>query len=231
MKKIGAVTIAQSPRTDITADAPRFFQGQTEILEFGCLDRYSLQEAMALRPLPGDYVLTSRLRNGTEVRFSRGIILDQLQAGIRQLEERGVELILLFCTGELGELHASVPLLEPNLLLRALVPLMTRRERIILIPPSQAQAEQSVRRWSAHMPQFSFIPFPASPYQPAPITQELADQINRVPDADLVVMDCLGFSCEMGEALRKKTDKHVILPRTLLFQTAGALLGIQPPPQ
>lgn len=67
--KIGAVTIGQSPRTDITEDAGRFFGDRVELLEFGALDRYTLEEAKQLQPIPGDYGLTSRLRDGTEVHF------------------------------------------------------------------------------------------------------------------------------------------------------------------
>ena len=59
--KIGAVTIGQSPRTDITEDAGRFFGDRVELLEFGALDRYTLEEAKQLQPIPGDYGLTSRL--------------------------------------------------------------------------------------------------------------------------------------------------------------------------
>ena len=48
-RKIGAVTVGQSPRTDITADADTFFHGQVEILESGALDSYSLEEVPYLR--------------------------------------------------------------------------------------------------------------------------------------------------------------------------------------
>ena len=49
-RKIGAVTVGQSPRTDITTDADTFFHGQVEILESGALDSYSLEE---VSPFPG----------------------------------------------------------------------------------------------------------------------------------------------------------------------------------
>ena len=80
--KIGAVTIGQSPRTDITEDAGRFFGDRVELLEFGALDRYTLEEAKQLQPIPGDYGLTSRLRDGTEVHFSRGQVMEEMQRGI-----------------------------------------------------------------------------------------------------------------------------------------------------
>ena len=60
-RKIGAVTVGQSPRTDITADADTFFHGQVEILESGALDSYSLEEVQSLSRPEGDYLLTSRI--------------------------------------------------------------------------------------------------------------------------------------------------------------------------
>ena len=61
-RKIGAVTVGQSPRTDITTDADTFFHGQVEILESGALDSYSLEEVQSLSRPEGDYLLTSRMR-------------------------------------------------------------------------------------------------------------------------------------------------------------------------
>ena len=145
--KIGAVTIGQSPRTDITEDAGRFFGDRVELLEFGALDRYTLEEAKQLQPIPGDYVLTSRLRDGTEVHFSRGQVMEEMQRGIHLLEERGVKLILVFCTGALHGLHSNVPMLEPNQLLRAMAPLLTQKPRILTLTPSETQGQQCERRW------------------------------------------------------------------------------------
>ena len=161
--KIGAVTIGQSPRTDITEDAGRFFGDRVELLEFGALDRYTLEEAKQLQPVPGDYVLTSRLRDGTEVHFSRGQVMDEMQRGIHLLEERGVKLILVFCTGALHGLHSNVPMLEPNQLLRAMAPLLTQKPRILTLTPSETQVQQCERRWKEAQPDFEFTTFPASP--------------------------------------------------------------------
>lgn len=227
--RIGAVTIAQSPRTDITADAVRYLGDQVEILEFGALDRYSVEEAMRLKPVPGDYILTSRLRSGAEVHFSRSMVAEELQRGICLLETQGVQLILVLCTGELGEFQSSVPLLEPNLLLRAMVPLLTRKPRVLTLAPSEAQVRQSETRWKVHLPAFSFTSFAASPYGGMPVSEEAIRQINAMDDADLLIMDCLGFSCQMREQLKSRVNKHVILPRAMLYQAAAELLGIQPP--
>lgn len=224
--KIGAVTIGQSPRTDITEDAGRFFGDRVELLEFGALDRYTPEEAKQLQPIPGDYGLTSRLRDGTEVHFSRGQVMEEMQRGIHLLEERGVKLILVFCTGALHGLHSNVPMLEPNQLLRAMAPLLTQKPRILTLTPSETQVQQCERRWKEAQPDFEFTTFPASPYLGDPFTEELVSRINAVEDADLVIMDCLGFSGAMRDRLQARINKNILLPRSLLFRVACELLGI-----
>ena len=225
--KIGAVTIGQSPRTDITEEAQRFFGDQVEILEFGALDRYSVEEAKRIVPIPGDYVLTSRLRDGTEVRFSRSQVIDELQRGINLLEELGVKLILVFCTGELRDLHSAVPLLEPNRILRAVVPLLTQKSHVLTLSPSESQLQQSEQRWERSLPDFTFTSFPMSPYQEErSIDDEIIHKINNVKDSDLVIMDCLGFSSGMRDLLQRRIEKNILLPRTLLYRIACELLGI-----
>lgn len=72
-RKIGAVTVGQSPRTDITTDADTFFHGQVEILESGALDSYSLEEVQSLSRPEGDYLLTSRMRDGAESMWPEAI--------------------------------------------------------------------------------------------------------------------------------------------------------------
>lgn len=225
--KVGALTVGQSPRTDITIDLPDFLRRQIELVEFGALDRYTLEEVEALPKMDGDYLLTSRMRSGEEVHVSRSHVLSELQRGIQVLERMGVKLILVFCTGELGALHSSVPLLEPNILLREVVPQYTQKKHVITIAPSENQITQSEQRWRQRMPGFSFTAMAVSPYQQLWDFKHAARQINLLKDADLVIMDCLGFTCQMKEMLEAQCDKRVLLPREILFQTAADILKIR----
>jgi len=43
--------------------------------------------------------------------------------------------------------------------------------------------------------------------------------------ADLIVMDCIGYSAEMKGIVQAETLKPVVLPRTFLGAIAGELLG------
>ena len=64
MKKIGFITIGQSPRDDIMQDIFPLISNDTEILQRGALDGLSEEDLKAIAPKPGDTVLVSSLRNG-----------------------------------------------------------------------------------------------------------------------------------------------------------------------
>ena len=61
-RKIGAITIGQSPRNDLIPEIEEYFMG-AEVLQAGALDGLSKEEIQALLPEEGDTVLVSRLRD------------------------------------------------------------------------------------------------------------------------------------------------------------------------
>ena len=77
--KIGAITIGQAPRTDVTEDIMRLFDGKVELLQRGGLDGLTKEEIARFAPEKGDYVLVSRLTDGSSVTFAERHILPRLQ--------------------------------------------------------------------------------------------------------------------------------------------------------
>ena len=67
MKKIGAVTIGQAPRTDVMEDLAGILQGDVELIQAGALDSLTLEEVKTLRPDGTGNTLVSRMRDGTGV--------------------------------------------------------------------------------------------------------------------------------------------------------------------
>ena len=53
MFKLGAITVGQSPRTDVTDDIMGIFQGKVEILERGALDGLTVEDIDRLAPDAG----------------------------------------------------------------------------------------------------------------------------------------------------------------------------------
>ena len=101
--KIGAVTIGQSPRVDVTKDIMGIFGSSVELIQAGGLDGLTKEEIKAFAPEKDDYVLVSRLTDGSSVTFAERFILPRLQAAIKKMEEEGCALVMMFCTGSFPE--------------------------------------------------------------------------------------------------------------------------------
>ena len=222
--KIGAITVGQAPRVDVTADIMDLLGPDVELLERGGLDGLSREEIAAFAPQDDDYVLVSRLVDGTSVTFAEKYVIPRLQTAINELEAAGVALILVFCTGAFPpELTAHVPLLFPNDLIQRVVPLLTRRSSIITVTPSPLQIEQNQKKWQAFVRNCRTIA--VSPYGDAADVAAAAQQIKDA-DADLIVLDCIGFTCEMKRMFAEATGKPVVLPRTLLARVAAEIAAV-----
>ena len=83
--KIGAVTIGQSPRVDVTKDIMGIFGSSVELIQAGGLDGLTKEEIKAFAPEKDDYVLVSRLTDGSSVTFAdfyrSTIITDRIPSG------------------------------------------------------------------------------------------------------------------------------------------------------
>lgn len=149
MKKIGAVTIGQAPRTDVMEDLAGILQGDVELIQAGALDSLTLEEVKTLRPDGTGNTLVSRMRDGTGVMLQEQKILPLMQQRIHELEEQGVSAILIMCTGEFPETFVSrVPLIYPSKVICSVVAALNNISRIGIITPEEAQIEDIRKKWS-----------------------------------------------------------------------------------
>jgi hypothetical protein len=74
-RTVGAITIGQSPRTDMVPELLEVLGPGVELLEGGALDGMSGAEIAAIAPRDGDQVLVTRLRDGSSVRLAERHIL------------------------------------------------------------------------------------------------------------------------------------------------------------
>ncbi|MCR3923245.1 MAG: AroM family protein, partial [Firmicutes bacterium] len=66
-RKIGAITVGQSPRDDVIPEMVPFLGDDVEVIQVGALDGMEYDEILELKPIKGDYVLVSKLRDGRSV--------------------------------------------------------------------------------------------------------------------------------------------------------------------
>lgn len=221
--KIGAITVGQSPRIDVTADIMDILGGQVELMEAGGLDGLSRDEIAGFTPREGDYVLVSRMNDGSSVTFAEKHVLPRLQEAVNRMEEEGCRIIMMFCTGTFPEELCAkhIPLIYPCEILNRMVPLLTGKSSIVCVVPSALQVEQSEEKWSRYVEKVTAIP--ASPYKDWESLEQAAEQAAGT-DADLILLDCIGYSQKMKKMFAEKTGKPVILPRTLLARVVAELV-------
>ena len=222
MIKIGGITVGQSPRVDITPDILPIFGENVELIELGGLDGLTHEDIEAFAPEEGDYVLVSKMRDGSSVRFAEKYVLPRIQKHIEALEKQGVSLIAMFCTGNFPDVfHSEVPLIFPSKILEAFVPAVADNSKLIVVTPDEKQLNQSMKKWSAYIEVEKV--FYASPYTGDGRLEMVAEEIKQL-EGKFVVLDCMGYTKEMKDMFARVTGKKIILPRTLLARNIMELI-------
>ena len=90
---VGAVTIGQSPRTDVVPDIAGLLPPGTRVIERGALDHVGPAGLASLAPACGEDLLVTRLRDGTEVRLAEARITPLLQDAVDDVTGRGAAVV------------------------------------------------------------------------------------------------------------------------------------------
>ncbi|MBE3575660.1 MAG: AroM family protein [Firmicutes bacterium] len=221
-RKIGAVTIGQAPRVDVTPEIQALLGAETAIIESGALDGLDASDIARLAPQPGDEVLVTRLLDGTAVKLAERHVIPRLQAQIDRLSAQGVDAIALLCTGRFPALHSSRLLIKPQVLLYHFVAGIAEGRKLGIVVPAAEQVEPARRRWYGLG---SALQVEAgSPYGDLTELWQAAANLKRW-GAELAVLDCMGFSQAMKREARAILGAPVILPRTVLARALAELLA------
>jgi len=223
--KIGTLTIGQSPRVDIIPELKKAIGFEIEIEERGALDNLTWEEVKNLYPEPNDYILVTRMRDGKEVKIAKRHVVERMKKCIADLERIDVDFIILLCTGEFPkEITSKKLILKPSKLLENILRGILQEGVIAYIVPSADQISLMEERWKRTNPNLKVIIETVSPYTGTGTEiEKVAEKIAKT-NANLIVLDCLGFNREVKTIFRKITEKPVLLPRTLLGRIAGELI-------
>jgi len=205
------VTIGQSPRNDVTSDIKDILGSKIEIIECGALDELTLEDVKKLEPKKGEYVLVTRLRDGTQVKVSRNKIIQRIRECIRKIENY-VDIIVLLCTGEFPEINSKKPLIKPSTLLYNVVLGLLPKGRLGILIPSPDQIKEVEDKWKKS--KLKLIVKTLSPYMSENV-KNVANEF-RKENVDMIVLDCIGYGKEIARIIKEATNKPVLLPRTLL---------------
>ena len=165
------------------------------IIERGALDDLSPAEIERVHPESGHYLLISLLKNGQSVTMSKQKILPLLQERIDAFGDDGVHAILLLCTGAFPEFKTDCLIVQPqDALYHLVLGLAGKSKRVGVMTPLAGQIAQTRAKWE----EYGIDPLvtAASPYtaddEVTPAARDLASR-----GADLIFMDCMGYSLAM----------------------------------
>ncbi len=204
-RRVAFLTTGQAPRSDVVPEMVAEIGVPIEVVEAGMLDHLPADEIQALRPGPGDPVIVSRLRDGTEV------LMDQrkVAAGLQPLveEHAGADVSVLLCTGSFPALTSASALLKAGPVVDGRVAELERSgQRIGVMVPGAAQIATYSKADG------SMISAHASPYG-APRWREAVEELAQ---ADVIVMHCMGYTRAMGEQVAALSGKPTYVSRSLV---------------
>lgn len=212
----------------------RYMPEDVDAVEVGLLDDVDPRGLADLAPGPGEEVLVTRLRDGREVRLGKERILPRLLDLLEEFDRAGVEVTVLLCTGVLlppggpapgSERAHSRPrglLLQPGLILSAVVRSLARGRTLGVVVPSPEQVESAQGRWAGAGRSLEVQA--ASPYGGLEALEAAAAALARA-EPDLVVMDCMGFGPHHKRIIQTAARCPVILPASLVGRTLAELLS------
>lgn len=220
-KLLGTVTIGQSPRADLIPEMKPFLGPDVEVIEAGALDGLTLGEVHKLYPVPGDYVLITRMRDGTQVKIAEKHILPLMQDKIDKLVAQGAQVIALVCTGEFPEFRCSKLLVQPQRVLFNTVKSVAEGLNLGVLTPDDAQVENTTLRWSKLTPRVTVEA--ASPYGSADAVLAAAEKL-REAGVQIAVLDCIGYTNAAKTAVKRMLGVPVILARSVVARVIGELM-------
>lgn len=225
--KIAAVTIGQSPRTDMMDDIMSRIPDDLQMMEYGALDEYTLEEVKErFGPREGDEVLVSRMRDGRQAKMAGRFVDRLLQNCIERAERDGAAAVLLLCTGAFPEFRHTVPLIRPQPLFYAVAQKLADGRPIAVMVPEPEQENQARKWWGACGIQVQTVS--ATPYGSIGKIEDAARSLHGC-GASFLCLDCMGFTQEMKCIAGKASGLPVLLPRTLIASITAEYLSFGNP--
>jgi protein AroM len=219
---LGLVTIGQSPRDDVvTSLLERLEPGAVQ--EAGALDLLDRHEIDSLAPSSGEQPLVTRLRDGSEVVVGKAAVLPHLRDAVARLEASGCGTICVLCTGEFPPLGRDALVIYPDRLMLHLVEALLPVGTLGVLMPHAGQHEGMVAKWTTQTR--STVTAVASPYSAG---DQIATEVRRLVEADaqVIVLDCMGFDRRMLDDARAETSKPVLLANGLVGAVLREMVGV-----
>lgn len=218
MKKTVFITIGEAPRNDIADSFDFFFKDNPQVSQDGVLNGLSVAEAEEqLAPKGNEEIVVSTFCNGQGIQMSKRKVETKLQQKIEQLENQGVEVIVIFCTAEFHNLKTKkAVLVEPERILLPYIQQKFADQKLGVILPLADQLVPAKQKWQTN--QLNPVFTDASPYDFSEEQFTKAGELLKEAKVDTIILDCMGYSRYMREFINKVTQLPVFQSNELLFE-------------
>jgi len=223
LRRVGMITIGQSPRTDIIPEMREVLGTDVEILEAGALDGLTLKEVKTFYPKGRDYILCTRMSDGTEVVVAKRFIIPRVQKCIHLLSQRGAEIVVFICTGLFPPFSSEQLFIESQKILdHAILALHGEKERIGVMIPLSDQIRQARRKYDRL--KGGTVIKAASPYAAEDEVSMAAEALKKA-NPHVIIMHCMGYTQAMKRKVMEITGKPTILARSLVARMVKELVS------
>ncbi len=216
--RIAMVTMGQTPRPDVLAEIMASL-GATEIDSFGALDGLAPQEIDAMAPR-GDELSFFTRAGDRHVIVEASFVTRQTAHLVGQLDGQGYDLIVLAMTGIRERFATRTPLVHGQYAVEAWIAALTAgHTRIGIIYPLTSQ--HSVLRESGYGTLLQSSHATIGGHHGSNLTEA----IERVSDADLIVMNSVGYTIEMAQQVARASHRPVVTASRIIGSTARLRLA------
>lgn len=218
MPVLAMLTIGQTPRRDITDDLRQLLPKDVVLREYGALDGLSWAEAEVLCGYEGKgELLVTRLAGEREmIRLSADKVFARLQTCITRAEAEGAQVLLMACTGNFPDYVHQKTILYPGICQRSAALRLGGPVGVLI--PNAAQREQ-IAGWWADCGAPAVLLAAADPFGPLQGIEAAAKKLAE-QGAQVLCLDCFGFTLEQKLAAERAAGLPAVLPREVLCQMA-----------
>ncbi len=219
MKKIGMLTIGQTPRDDLIPGLLEILGPGYEIIEAGALDDHTLEDVLKIDLNPDHYILVSRMRDGTEVKITKKYVVPHLQEQLDKLEAQGVRTTVVMCTGKFPPFKTMGLVVTPSEVLKGVLEGSLKAGKIAVVYPTEEQMVNAEKDFGRE--NISVYADTVSPYEADDVKGLLERLIKE--DPDLIFLNCFGFPFSIKKQVQEATGKPTIHSSALIARVVKEL--------
>lgn len=223
-KTIAVLTIGQTPRADITDDLKAFLPHTVRLQEYGALDGLTRGQAQTHFGYEGrgELLITRMGVNRDMISLSGEKIMAQMQVCIDKAQREGARVLLMGCTGLFPDYRHSVPLLLPGRCQREHTLMLAGTAPVGVVIPNLDQKEQ-ITQWWREVGNPQLLMAVADPFGDTDTVVRAAQEL-KTAGANVLCLDCFGYTAAQQAAVIRETGLETVLPRAVVCQMARVLL-------